>query len=211
MRNRWKIIVLVLILLIPAALYVFLRVFGQNEFSVPIYNSDGEIESIVSKADNFSGDHKVSLDALFGENISGKEQIKNKVVILDMLVAGEKRENEVNQINRIADIFDIDESVHILRIIPVDQEGLYDDSSFYHVKNRKNISDLRVEPEVLKNFTNSQLGLDPGHMESFSVHRIVLIDEENRIRGYYNPGDFNDIDRLILEVKILLKNLIYAS
>ncbi|MBS1682751.1 MAG: hypothetical protein JST48_13650 [Bacteroidetes bacterium] len=34
----------------------------------------------------------------------------------------------------------------------------------------------------------------------------VLIDDQNRIRGYYKMGDREEMDRLEVEVKILLKN-----
>jgi hypothetical protein len=36
-------------------------------------------------------------------------------------------------------------------------------------------------------------------------HDIVLIDSESRIRGYYKSSDREEIDRLLLELDILLK------
>lgn len=38
-----------------------------------------------------------------------------------------------------------------------------------------------------------------------SVEQFVLVDKLNRIRGYYNVNDRDESDRLILELKILLK------
>jgi protein SCO1/2 len=37
------------------------------------------------------------------------------------------------------------------------------------------------------------------------LNQLVLLDEKNRIRGYYGR-DLDEIDRLIVEVKILLEN-----
>ncbi len=37
------------------------------------------------------------------------------------------------------------------------------------------------------------------------LNKLVLLDEKNRIRGYYDQ-DLDEIDRLIVEVKILLEN-----
>lgn len=37
------------------------------------------------------------------------------------------------------------------------------------------------------------------------LNKLVLLDENNRIRGYYDR-DLDEIDRLIVEVKILLEN-----
>jgi protein SCO1/2 len=34
--------------------------------------------------------------------------------------------------------------------------------------------------------------------------KLVLVDKERRIRGYYNGTDEKEVDRLILETKILL-------
>ena len=35
-------------------------------------------------------------------------------------------------------------------------------------------------------------------------NQLVLLDNKHRVRGFYNVHDFEDIDRLILEIKILL-------
>jgi hypothetical protein len=35
---------------------------------------------------------------------------------------------------------------------------------------------------------------------------IVLLDDQRRIRGYYNSKDRDDVDRLLVEVNIILKN-----
>lgn len=34
---------------------------------------------------------------------------------------------------------------------------------------------------------------------------VALIDHNNRIRGYYDGADRDDVDRLIVEIKIILK------
>lgn len=42
----------------------------------------------------------------------------------------------------------------------------------------------------------------------FFLHKpwtAVLIDSENRIRGYYSPNTREETDRMIVEMKILLK------
>jgi hypothetical protein len=38
-----------------------------------------------------------------------------------------------------------------------------------------------------------------------SPWKVVLIDDQRRIRGYYDPEDRDEMDRLIVELKILLK------
>ena len=36
-------------------------------------------------------------------------------------------------------------------------------------------------------------------------NRLVLVDSDGRIRGYYLDGSLEEIDKLILELQILLK------
>ena len=35
--------------------------------------------------------------------------------------------------------------------------------------------------------------------------KVVLIDDDRKIRGYYDPEDRDEMDRLVVELKILLK------
>ena len=37
-----------------------------------------------------------------------------------------------------------------------------------------------------------------------SDYQLVLVDQLSRIRGYYPAEDWEEVDRLILEIKILL-------
>jgi hypothetical protein len=34
---------------------------------------------------------------------------------------------------------------------------------------------------------------------------VTIVDNQNRIRGYYDATDRDEVDRLIVEIKIILK------
>ena len=34
---------------------------------------------------------------------------------------------------------------------------------------------------------------------------LTLVDHRNRIRGYYDGSDLDEVDRLIVEIKVILK------
>jgi protein SCO1/2 len=203
MKYPWKITALVLILLIPAAIYIFLRTFGHNEFSIPIYNADGEIEPVVIETEHLDGHHVVSYDILLDSSPMAREQFINKIVILSIEVSGGEFTQGTYQTNRIAGKFAVDESVYIIRIMPDDIKEYREDEE-YGVDYGNKISNLKIGSEYLEDFCNTQLGLSLEPRGSLSLNRLILLDRKSRIRGYYNPDDFDDVDRLILEVKILL-------
>jgi hypothetical protein len=205
MKKNWKIIVLFLILLIPAGIYIFLQTFGQNEFTVPVYNSDGEIESIVTGTDIDPDQHMVSLDVLIDDSLVDRKLISEKVILLDLNVIPEQTTRDNYQINRLADIFRSHGSVHIIRIFSTNQERT-NNFSYDETEDKENVSNFNVDYQTFRNIAKTQLGIELDGEEGFA-NQLVLLDENKRIRGYYNLNDFEDIDRLILEVKILLNRV----
>jgi len=207
MRQIRKIVILALILLIPAAIYIFLQSFGQNEFTVPIYNEDGEIEVFISNEDNNQNYYKVSFNDLINRELYPIETklLADKIILLDLAISNGENSNNDYQIVRIADIFKDDESVHIIRIFNKDHEQEANER-VPEAEYRKNISIIKGHNTLLRT-AKAQLGLDMTSMETIAENHLVLLDAEKRIRGYYNLNDFDDADRLILEIKILLKGI----
>jgi len=205
MRKNWKIVVLVLILLIPAGIYIFLQTFGQNEFTVPVYNADGEIQSIVTGIDHVPDQHMVSMDELIDDSYVDRELISEKIILLDLNVFDKETQPDSYQINRLADIFRTHGSVYIIRIYSTNNDRI-SNPGIDEAEDRENVSNINVDIEILRNIAKTQLGINLDVKENFTS-QLVLLDEKKRIRGYYNLNDFEDIDRLILEVKILLNRV----
>lgn len=144
-------------LAIPAAIFIFLKFFGDNRFDIEIFYQNGapatkECEATTGQfyiADSLA----VSVD---------KPQV--------ILFSQTNGDNEIQNIEvRLNDTF---------------KENLF----VHKIENGSN------------NLTTIHCGY-----RSESVDKIILIDDKRRVRGYYDR-DLDEIDRLIVEVKIILEN-----
>ena len=199
---------LVFILLIPATIYVFLRTFGQNEFSVPIYNANGGIEAYVSDMNNSPAHHKVLFNDLINAdgNPIDTDIFINKIIILDVVKVSDEIDKRNYQLNRISDIFKDENSVHIIQFSEENSRLLANEKADTDIY-KNNISFLNMDPKAISEMATVQLGLDSSTLEVKAKNHLILLDNKQRIRGYYNLNDFDDVDRLILEIKILLNQI----
>lgn len=161
MRGK-KIIFLSLALLLPVAIFLFLKFFGKNQFDVPPLHQDSvsnvgnctidyQIPYLLpdSVMDVFRADANVSLYLL---NFSTDSSVLQRVL-------DEVEKNEV----RITSASSL--------------QAAFPDMSFF----KSCILLLRSSDD------------------------IVLIDNQSRIRGYYQSSDREEIDRLLVEINIILK------
>lgn len=158
-----KIIILFLALLFPAIIFIFLKMFGRNEFQVPVLYQDGTITEPPNCEATYSVPYIVA-DSLFS--------------VLSM-----NRNDSLY-------VFYFDKALDIpLHRISVEFEG--------EPVKLVNPGSLRVNP--YNTFLQECVLLMRGDSS------VALVDNRNRIRGYYNGVDRDEVDRLILETKIILK------
>jgi hypothetical protein len=154
--NIKKAILLSLALLLPVAVFVFLKFFGKNEFDVPAFYQDGK--------------PPVTSDCSYSYAMP-------YVIPDSVMVLVRKDENK---------------SLYVV-----------------HFSSPENLS------RVVENYgsdidviTDPKLG-DPHVRKCVLLMKesqdIILIDDQKRIRGYYTSKDREEIDRLLLELDILLK------
>lgn len=198
MRKGFKILVLLIILLIPAGIYIFLQMFGHNEFELPIYSENRTEAEKEAGILNFNGLYDIN--GLKVDNNSFADEI----IVLEFVSSLSENKKQDYQIKRISDIFRNEKSIRIIRVfvnnnysdtIPVEVPG--------HAE--RNLSLLFASDGDMNKMIQSVLPSDevPGSPNGFN--KILLLDTEHKIRGSYLIDDFEEIDRLILEVKILLK------
>jgi hypothetical protein len=155
-----KKIILIICLLLPVGVFVFLRYFGKNEFSIPVYYENGVDDPPTNCNRKYDSPYQVSESALLNFGWKGKPVL---------IVADSSRSVQLG-INRLEEG------------ITVELQTLF----------------LTGKDEYLDQFYSCDLLLkDPW--------KIVLIDEQRRIRGYYDPETREEVDRLAVELKILLK------
>lgn len=197
MRIGLKILILTAILLIPAGIYTFLKIFGHNEFDLPVYSENTGNGDRGLNIFNFDGLYdsegsKVNLSS-FGENI----------IIMEFVSSLTEHKEQDYQIRRISDIFRNEKSVRILRVFV---NGDYSGSNAAKLIDQpeRNISVLFTGHNEM-NRMQSIIPSDDNPGSTKGYNKMLLLDNELRIRGSYLINDFEEIDRLILEVKILLR------
>jgi hypothetical protein len=157
MQGR-KAVYLFLALLLPIAIFIFLRTFGKNEFSVPAFYQD----TAPKPSSSCVGDYNMPY--------SLPDSVMTK------LRAAKK-----------ADLYVIYYSDDIQTRIK--QEITYDEVSFVNAKS------IRGDNNVFRNCVL----LIPASED------MVVVDKDGKIRGYYASADREEVDRLLLEIEILLK------
>lgn len=154
-----KKIILFVALPLPILVFIFLKIFGKNEFEVPVYYAEGVDRNITGCNPGTPSTPYVLPDSAL--NAWGWKGAKATLIVLN-------EKGIENNLARIADLFE-----------PGDYETLKLNDAPYEVK------------------TCMLLAGD--------TSRVVMIDDQKRIRGYYTPTTGKERDRLGVEIRILLK------
>jgi protein SCO1/2 len=207
--KKSKILILLFTLSFPVILYLFLRSYGQNEFDLPIFF---ENEEKAYCKDLESSNKAIELVDLNQKNFVRLSEVYNTDYKIIHFPSAQDSEIQTlkNELNRVLNTFG-DVSVNILSFQPIDT-GMVD-----QLGNELFLSAAKANtylyPNDLKDFfvnciymfpTKEWNGDHPSE-ETIDIDKtLVLLDEQNRIRGYYNGYETKEVDRLILEIRVLL-------
>jgi protein SCO1/2 len=213
-----KIGILAAIIAIPIFLYLFLVIFGVNKHKLkkfhPIDVIKKEIKPGVFKYDTIY--HKVkdfTLITHLGDTFS-TSSIPDKIYIVDFFFTrcSSICPQMTKQLTRIQERFKKRNDFKILSIT-IDQN--YDTPDVLKSYSKKfNANDslwlfLTGEKNVIYNLAKNQFFLNvlednTLEQEEF-IHsdKVVLVDKNRNIRGYYNGTSDEDIERLMIEMDIL--------
>jgi hypothetical protein len=158
-----KALFLSLALILPVAIFIFLKIFGRNEFEVPVLYENEKIEVPANCDFEYRFPYRVA-DSVFS-SLTGNQRDSLYVFYFD---------HSLNSAIRRVSVEFKGASVK-----PVAASDLPENT------------DLRVLRECVL-----LMGRDTS---------VALVDHRNRIRGYYNGSDRDEVDRLIVEIKIILK------
>ncbi|WP_009032805.1 SCO family protein [Indibacter alkaliphilus] len=208
--------VLLSVLLVPVLIIVFLKSFGTNHYDIPILFENG-VENPFQECDvEENGQHYIPEFRLTThlEQERGRAEMGGKITIVDFFFTSCPSICPVmsTEMERVDDAFRNDDEVQIYSI-SIDPE--YDtpevlaeyaerhnanpDKWFFLTGDKGDIYNLARCGFILPTFDGY------GDPEEF-IHsdKFVLIDDQGRIRGYYSGTNRDEVDRLILETKILL-------
>ena len=154
---------LFLALLLPVAVFLFLKVFGRNEFKVPVRH--GEADLTVPAQCNF--------------------EYPTPYIIADSLMRNIRMNNN--------------DSVFVLYADPSDETSMNRVRTEFegdplHVVSTDSLANT-IDPTLLRECILLMKG----------DSSVALVDHRNRIRGYYIGSDRDEAHRLIVEIKIILR------
>jgi hypothetical protein len=211
MKQSLKIIILILVFVLPIGIFVFLKLFGRNEFGVaPLYVTEApphmpgcdlitKIPYVVpDSVRQFYGSAADSLIVIFFGPLSGEGQ---------------------NQLDRVTELTTSDP----VRIVEPGISDLTAAPRSGTSADQISASDARsasAEPPIdgaspvnaARTPGNAATG-SPMDMESLrrciffldSARDVVMIDRKGAIRGQYTAADRDEMDRMLTEITIILK------
>jgi hypothetical protein len=172
-----KVLYLFLALALPGLIFVFLKFFGQNEFEVQVYYTEGLPPDSICHST--SRTPYVVADSVFRKIESEGKNAVRIIAVYPFI------KDDLSELNRIATKYQPDSVSTII------------------VSGIPNLPKSEI-PVAQLNYDSFGWVVTCGLWvrEPWSV---VLIDKQNQIRGYYDGSRRDEMDRLDLELSIILK------
>ncbi|GAB3923860.1 SCO family protein [Larkinella terrae] len=220
--------ILLLLLVVPAFVFIFLKVFGQNQFNLqtffPVIDAKtGKIETRPARNPVLGNDTQdtvfYTLPIITGTLPDKKPYstaaLRGKIYVASFigLECDTTCAKVAGQLNRVQDIFSQKPEVMLVSYVDKDSVAAQVRKS-YDVQPDKW---LIAKPDTLETtfiaeqyYRVKQRPMTGRKNETFTLYEgLVLIDHEGHIRGFYNGTDKTDVDRLVLEIRVLMD--IYAK
>lgn len=206
-----KILILLFTLSFPVILYLFLRSYGENEFALPVF--------FESEERMYCNDSSATAKSLQVFNLNQKDTMSlNDVYKTDFKVIHlpNNQDSEIqalkNELNRVLNTFnELSISIISLDSYDANRGRLKEYSNFLPHDRTKTYLYSGNEKAKYVNCvyvfpTEDWNGMHPSEQTIPIDNTLVLLDKENKIRGYYNGYETKEVDRLILEIRVLLSN-----
>ncbi len=220
-RKILKAGILVALLGIPALSFVFLKIFGSNSFDLPHYfpqiGDDGEVV-IVAGDTVFTKVPEFTLVGTKGDSVAIKEG-KVRVVNFFFSRCGTICPIINTSLIKVAEVFKKDDRVEFVGITidPVfDTPDILKQYSEaiggkglnyqFLTGDKKEIYGLAIEGFKLPVADASEYDRNIKDIDEMFIHsdKVLLIDNQGYVRGIYGGTDKADVDRLKVEIKVLL-------
>ena len=168
MNSKVKFFFLFIILMIPVIIFLVLKGLGTNQFTIPVYYSEGVPEIQQFDCEFPEDEYIINWPADFIPDTPA------------VIFVGDV-EKEKNMIRRISKNRETPSSVYLLSHQEANIDGM---------------SAQVLDSAELKTLLHCTFASD-------TLNQWILVDSENRIRGYYNRS-LEEQDRLLDEISILL-------
>jgi protein SCO1/2 len=228
--------ILLMTLIVPIFIYLGLKLFGQNHYTLPRYipaidSTTGEIKMAKRLHQRWN---ESELDTVFQTipafqltNEQGKvfssESLRDKIYVANFFFTrcGTICPKITSQVSRATDTFVQDKDI---RFISISVDPKYDGADKLAAYAQRFDADTSrwsfltgdkkvIYPLILKGFhvplaDASEYDAAIKNPDETFIHseRLVLVDKSGVIRGFYDGTDKKEVDRLIVEIKVL-KNI----
>ncbi|MBC7387659.1 MAG: SCO family protein [Opitutaceae bacterium] len=210
---------LLLLLVFPVLVYLFLKFFGQNRYTLPKYFPQDVVENTLNgKTVSDTIFHKIpdfSFLSNSGDTVT-QEISRDKIYVADFFFTTCPGicPQMSSQLKRVQEAF-IDNPDILILSHTVDPETDTKEVLDAYAKKYKAIPGkwFFMTGEKNKIYDLAQKGYFISALEDSNysdadrfIHsdKLILVDKDKQIRGYYNGTDEKDVDRLILEISVLL-------
>ena len=198
-----KILFLVFTLAIPVAIFLFLKIFGNNEFEVPILFENG-----IPECENSSSPHSVPEFNYMGENDKNISSNELEGYLVFGILSEQSIDELKGKIIELARIQDAFYETGSPTFVLVTDEKMKLKEAFAQLAHEvglaiENYEIANMHHEDFMDF--QQCGIALVDLESRHADKLVLVDPNRNIRGIYHTYELEQTDQLILELKILRK------
>lgn len=227
-KNTAKVGILIVLLAVPAFIFVFLKMFGHNYYKLPYLmpEIDETGQVIMRGADTVF--HKIPAFQLIDQNGQqfSSEQTKGKIYVAEFFFTrcGTICPKLTTNLTRVQSLFANDPSIlivshsvdpkHDSSAVLLKYAQKYDAKAgkwFFLTGEKKTIYDLAIKGYKLPAADASEYDKKIKSIDETFIHseKLLLIDKEGYIRGIYDGTYSPDVERLIAEIKVLSE--IYKS
>ncbi|ALI97938.1 SCO family protein [Rufibacter tibetensis] len=214
-----KALVLGTLLLLPVLVFLFLKMFGVNRFSLRTYfPATVDSTQVAGEWKYDTTYHQVpdfKLTSHTGTAFSQKD-LEGKIYVANFFFTSCKGPctQMSTQLSRVQDAFRLQPDVRIISHTLKPQEDspavLSEYAESFKARPNKWIFLTGPENEIQRlaekgyRLTSLESALPDGSPALLQSNRFVLVDKEKHVRGIYDGTDAADVDRLITEINVLL-------
>jgi protein SCO1 len=233
MKRYTKAGILILTLVIPALFFLFLKYMGQNHYTIPRFIPliDSSTNSVVMKKRLKVGSSEAVMDTVFRtipafslidqySNTFTNKNVKDKIYVANFIFTrcGLICPKLTSQMARVQDSFlgmddvllvshSVDpkfDTPAVLKKYSKEKDAI-PGKWFFLTGPKKEIYQLAMKGYFVPISDASDYDKLIKSPDETFIHteRLILIDKDGVIRGFYDGTDAKEVDRLIVEIKIL--------
>lgn len=211
-----KALILGILLLVPLLIFIFIGSFGEHHYTLPKYfpqvTATGEVQRDAKGDTLFSQVPAFQLTSQQGQAISQKD-LDGHIYVADFFFATcpDICKAMSSQMVRVQEAFQDEEQVKLVSFT-VNPE--YDTPEVLREYGERYGADpgkwYFLTGDRDKIYTLAQKGFYlpvmkvEGQQDFIHSEKFMLVDKDRYVRGIYDGTDKEDVDRLIIEIKVLL-------